>query len=196
LIINQVNDEYQTKDDKLTHYKKLVEDLKEYFLDISFDQIPRVNNRAADTMATIVFLLDIPKNIAKHEFLVEQLLVPSFEVPKSEWVCEIIGLDDPWYHDIFAYLKHGILPNNITSNLKRTFVKKTSRFVIIGDTLYCRSIKGTLLHCLNPDEALTTLTEVHNGICGSHSSGLTLAKKLLRTGYYWPTMEKEAHQFV
>lgn len=150
LIINQVNDEYQTKDDKLTHYKKLAEDLKEYFLDISFEQIPRVNNRAANTMATIGSLLDIQKNIAKHEFLVEQLLIPSFEVPESEWVCEIVGLSDPWYRDIFAYLKHGILLDNITSNLKRTFVKKTSRFVIIGDTLYRRSTEGTLLRCLTP----------------------------------------------
>jgi len=29
LIINQVNGEYQTKDDKLTPYKKVVESLKE-----------------------------------------------------------------------------------------------------------------------------------------------------------------------
>jgi ribonuclease HI len=196
LIINQVNDEYQTKDDKLTHYKRLAEDLKEYFLEISFEKIPRINNRARDAMATIGSLLDIPKNMAKHEFLVEQLLVPSFEVPEFEWVCEIIGPSDSWYHDIFSYLKHEILLDVITPNLKITFVKKTSRFVIIRDTLYCRSTEGTLLHCLNPNKALTTLTEVHNGICGSHSSGLTLAKKLLRIGYYWPTMEKEAHHFV
>lgn len=52
------------------------------------------------------------------------------------------------------------------------------------------------MRCLNPNEALTALMKVHNGIYGSHSSGLTLAKKFLRIGYYWPTMEKEAHQFV
>ena len=40
-----------------------------------------------------------------------------------------------------------------------------------------------------------TLEEVRQGICGAHSSGLMLAKKLLIIGYYWPTMEVDAYQF-
>lgn len=60
LIINQVNDEYQNKDDKITSYKNLVEDLKEFFIDITFQQILRVNNRVTNAMSTIKSLLDIP----------------------------------------------------------------------------------------------------------------------------------------
>lgn len=40
------------------------------------------------------------------------------------------------------------------------------------------------------------LEEVHQGICGAYSSGLMLAKKLLRMGFYWPTMEVDAYQFL
>ena len=40
------------------------------------------------------------------------------------------------------------------------------------------------------------LEEVHQGICGAHSSGLTLAKNLLKMGYYFPTMEVDAYNFV
>lgn len=36
LIVNQLNGEYQTKDNKLTAYKKLVETLKESFIEITF----------------------------------------------------------------------------------------------------------------------------------------------------------------
>lgn len=36
LIINQVNYVYQTKDDKLVPYKRMVDDLKQYFTHISF----------------------------------------------------------------------------------------------------------------------------------------------------------------
>ena len=118
LIINQVNDEYQTKDDKLTPYKKLVETLKESFIDITFEQIPRTNNRATDAMATIGSLLDIPHNVPKYEFLIEQLLIPTFEVLESEYVCEIVGPGDPWYHDICTYLHIGVIPTNLLSNLK------------------------------------------------------------------------------
>ena len=37
LIINQVNDEYQTKDDKLLPYKHMVDDFKKYFTMITFE---------------------------------------------------------------------------------------------------------------------------------------------------------------
>ena len=42
LIIKQVLDEYQTKDDKLLPYKELVNRLKEHFLKLQFTQIPRL----------------------------------------------------------------------------------------------------------------------------------------------------------
>ena len=36
LIINQVNNDYQTKDDKLVPYKKLVDSLRNYFTFVTF----------------------------------------------------------------------------------------------------------------------------------------------------------------
>lgn len=57
LVINQINDEYQTKDDKLMPYKKLVDDFKKYFEEITFVQIPRNKNKAKNSMATIESLL-------------------------------------------------------------------------------------------------------------------------------------------
>ncbi|KAH9315025.1 hypothetical protein KI387_023652, partial [Taxus chinensis] len=60
LIIKQVNDEYKVKDDKLIPYKKLVETLKEYFMCITFEQIPRAQNRSANAMVTVGSMLHIP----------------------------------------------------------------------------------------------------------------------------------------
>jgi len=37
LVINQENDEYQTKEEKLIPYKRMVDDFKEYFVVISFE---------------------------------------------------------------------------------------------------------------------------------------------------------------
>lgn len=42
LIINQVNDDYETKDENLTPYKQLAEELKQHFANITFEQILRV----------------------------------------------------------------------------------------------------------------------------------------------------------
>lgn len=53
-----------------------------------------------------------------------------------------------------------------------------------------------LLRCLDKEESNVALREIHEGICGSQSNGLTLAKKLLRIGYFWPPMEKDACHFA
>ena len=53
LIINQVNDIYQTKDEKLLPYKCMVDDMKQYFSHITFQQVPRADNKATDAMETL-----------------------------------------------------------------------------------------------------------------------------------------------
>nr|KYP55843.1 Retrovirus-related Pol polyprotein from transposon opus [Cajanus cajan] len=42
----------------------------------------------------------------------------------------------------------------------------------------------------------SVIGEIHQGICGSHSGGRTLAAKVLRAGYYWPTLKSDCAQFV
>ncbi|KAK3039752.1 hypothetical protein RJ639_027409 [Escallonia herrerae] len=40
------------------------------------------------------------------------------------------------------------------------------------------------------------LREVHEGICGQHLGGRALAHKVLRQGYYWPTMQQDAMSYT
>ena len=37
---------------------------------------------------------------------------------------------------------------------------------------------------------------MHSGICGNHLGVRALAKKVLRARFYWPTLQKEATEFV
>ena len=61
LIIKQVLNEYQTKDEKLLPYKELVDQLTPHFTKLQFTQVSRIQNKAADAMATIGSLLEIPQ---------------------------------------------------------------------------------------------------------------------------------------
>ena len=81
LVINRVNDVYQTKDDKLIPYKRMVDDLRKYFVQISFQQILREDNKATDAMETLSSLLQMPKNDFWHEFLVETLHYLAYDSP-------------------------------------------------------------------------------------------------------------------
>ena len=52
-----------------------------------------------------------------------------------------------------------------------------------------------LLKYIDGDECNYILREVHEGICGNHSGGSSLAQNILRQGYYWPTLKKDALSF-
>ena len=62
LVINKVNNECQTKDDKLIPYKKLIDSLRNYFTFVTFEQIPRVENKAADAIATLASILQLQEH--------------------------------------------------------------------------------------------------------------------------------------
>ena len=53
-----------------------------------------------------------------------------------------------------------------------------------------------LLRCLRPSEADYALWEVHEGACGNHLGARSLSHKLLRQGYYWPTMHHDSIEYV
>ncbi|PKI41506.1 hypothetical protein CRG98_038108 [Punica granatum] len=40
------------------------------------------------------------------------------------------------------------------------------------------------------------MEEVHEGNCGPHMNGLMLAKKIMRLGYYWSTIETDCVKHV
>ena len=62
--------------------------------------------------------------------------------------------------------------------------------------LYKRGFSQPYLRCLVPDEANYVLREVHKGACGNHSGIRSLVHKVVRAGYYWPTVQADAKAYV
>ena len=174
----------------------MVDDMKKYFSHITFQQIPRANNKVADAMAILASLLHMPEDDLQHEFLMDMLHYPAYDTPKTRMIYSIVGHDSSRYHHIYSYLCDQIILDGLTWNEKRHLIRNASRYVIIADDLFRRSLDGTLLRCLESDESKRALVDVHEGICGSHSNDLTLARKLIRVGYYWSNMEQEAIKYT
>ena len=95
---------------------------------------------------------------------------------------------------LIAYLRSGILPDE--KDAARKMKVQASRFVLIRDVLYKRGFSRPYLRCLCHDEADCVMKEVHEGICGNLSGVRSLVHKLIRAGYYWPTMLKDAQAYV
>ena len=62
---------------------------------------------------------------------------------------------------------------------------------------YCtRGVSQCLILCLDSEEARYVLEEIHEGVCGNHTAGRSLAHKVTRQGYYWPNLSKDAREFA
>ena len=70
----------------------------------------------------------------------------------------------------------------------------SAKFFLSNGILYKRNHDSILLHCVDKVEAEKIMAELHEGTFGTHSSGHTMARKILRAGYYWSTMEADCYQ--
>ena len=50
--------------------------------------------------------------------------------------------------------------------------------------------------CIHPKMTESLLEELHEGICGSHTGGRSLAHRAIIQDYWWPNMQKEAQEYV
>jgi hypothetical protein len=85
-----------------------------------------------------------------------------------------------------AYLRHYYEPDS--KNEQIGLQQRGKDYQIVKNELYKISVLGPLLHCISKTEGQEILQEVHVGICGGHIGACALAAKVLRQGFYWPTM--------
>ena len=50
--------------------------------------------------------------------------------------------------------------------------------------------------CLHPEKVNELLFELHDGVCGSHIGGRSLAHKAMTQGFWWPQMQKDAAEYA
>ncbi|XP_070040038.1 uncharacterized protein [Nicotiana tomentosiformis] len=87
-------------------------------------------------------------------------------------------------------------PEHSKGDKKSTIRQLAGGFFQNGEILYKRTLDLNLLRCIDATEADQIMSEMHSGVCGPHMNGYVLAKKILRVGYYWLTMERDCFGFV
>ena len=147
--------------------------------DIRFMQAPREENADANHLARATSAEGMILDRRVLSFVQYVLATDQIEV-------QVIPPGDGWMVPIISYLKEGWLPDDHVSARKLKI--RASCFILIGDILYKRSFTHPYLRCLALDEANYVMIEVHKGICGNHAGAHSLVQKLIRAGYYWPTI--------
>jgi len=105
-------------------------------------------------------------------------------------------LDSPWYADIIYVLLKLQAPPGL-SRTKKRFLKMTSlKFCILENVLFWKNHDGIILNCLLKDEADKALNEFLAGDCVGNLYWKSTADKILRAGFYWPTLFSDVKKFV
>uniref|UniRef100_A0A2N9I4J6 Uncharacterized protein n=1 Tax=Fagus sylvatica TaxID=28930 RepID=A0A2N9I4J6_FAGSY len=190
LVASQINGEYMARDERMAAYLLKVQTAMTDFETVRIEQIGRNLNNHADALATLASVLSAD---FKRFIPIETLTTPSTDQPAN--YINAITVGPCWMDPYVTYLKEGVLPEQ--KKEAEIIRRKTARFWLSKDLkLYRRSFSGPYLLCVHPDVIEDLLYEIHEGICGSHTGGRSLAHRALTQGYWWPYMQKDAVDYV
>ncbi|XP_026396226.1 uncharacterized protein LOC113290851 [Papaver somniferum] len=100
-----------------------------------------------------------------------------------------------WRQPYIRYLITSELPED--EKLASKVKKNAWRYSMIEGQLYRKPVAlESFLRCVSAEEGQRILAEDHEGICGNHSGGRSLAHRILTQGYFWPYMQKDAKEYA
>ncbi|XP_057719609.1 uncharacterized protein LOC130934033 [Arachis stenosperma] len=187
LVVHQIKGEFQVKDPLLEKYWLITKDLISKFKEFDIIHVNREHNTRADVLSKLATTRQTENTSALSQLTLDK---PSFE---QDTILSITQAPD-WRTPFFNYINTGTIPND-EPNLP-LFRRRASYYTVLGNTLYRRGHSQPLLKCISNEEAEEVMAETHEGVCGNHIGGRALAAKILRTGYYWPTIKQDCSSKV
>ena len=99
----------------------------------------------------------------------------------------------PWFADMANFKAVGVLPEELSWHQKKKFLHDAKQFVWDDPYLFKLGADNLLRRCVTAEEVTGILWHCHNSPYGGHFNGERTAAKLLQSGFYWPTLFKDAH---
>ncbi|GKD41285.1 reverse transcriptase domain-containing protein [Tanacetum coccineum] len=169
LVANQVLGTYIAKEKNMIKYLEKTKGLISGFDSFSISQVPRSKNKKADALSKIAStsFAHLSKQV-----MVEILIEKSIQEKEVAAVVEEEG--PTWMTPIIKYLKDETLPDN--RDKARKLRIKARQYKLLRGILYRRSFLKPWL--------------------SMHAGSRFVVAKAMRSGYYWPTMHRDAQDMI
>ncbi|XP_065045942.1 uncharacterized protein LOC135677511 [Musa acuminata AAA Group] len=177
LVAEQLSGRYEAREPTTAKFLVEVKSLASNFSHFMVSKVPRSQNERADELAKLASRLDSKAQVKIEELPFRAISVSAISSADARAT---------WVQEMLRFKRDGILPTDEAA--ARRIRRMQAWYSEVNGRLYKRSFSHPLLWCLGPKEARTVLAMVHEGIYGEHIAGRTLAYKILRQEYYWPTM--------
>ncbi|CAJ2671898.1 uncharacterized protein LOC123891769 [Trifolium pratense] len=137
-------------------------------------------NLVADHLSRLV-----NKEVTKHEHEVRE------EFPDEKL---LMMQERPWFADMANYKASGLIPEDLNWHQKKKFLRNANQYVWDDPYLFKIGADNLLRRCVTTEEATSILWHCHNSPYGGHYNGERTAAKVLQSGFFWPTLFKDAYQ--
>ncbi|KAL5550248.1 hypothetical protein UlMin_000424 [Ulmus minor] len=102
----------------------------------------------------------------------------------------------PWFADYANYLVKKILPPDMSYQQRRKFFSDLKHYFWDEPYLYKHCAYQIIRRCVPEEEMESILRHCHSREVGGHFGGTKTAAKVLQSGFYWPSLFKDAFKFV
>ncbi|CAL9021113.1 unnamed protein product, partial [Prunus brigantina] len=111
-------------------------------------------------------------------------------------ICALNSLNPlPWFADIVNYLCTNELPTGL-STFQRDKLRKQARYYFWDDPyLFKHRPDQVIRRCVPEGDFKSILEFCHSHACGGHFGAKKTANKVLQSGFFWPTLFKDAYVF-
>ncbi|XP_071699261.1 uncharacterized protein [Rutidosis leptorrhynchoides] len=189
LVANQFNVSFEAHDSSMQKYLQLLKEMAVRFEHFELAQVPRSQNKKADALCKLSALTF---SHFQKQVWVEEL--PSKSIDNDLMVASVVEEQPNWMEPILQYIRSDILPSD---KREACLVRERApMYIIQNDILYRKSYFCPMMRCVGPIEAEMIIDEVHNGSCALHSGYKTIAVKIMRMGYFWPSLYGDVAKIV
>ncbi|KAI5343406.1 hypothetical protein L3X38_011282 [Prunus dulcis] len=107
----------------------------------------------------------------------------------------VIQDKEPWYADFVNYLASGVIRDDLTFQERKKFFSMVKHYMWDEPYLFKYCPDQIIRRCVPESEQQSILTFSHALACRGHFSAKKTALKVLQSGFFWPTLFKNAFDF-
>jgi hypothetical protein len=108
----------------------------------------------------------------------------------------VVSTNSPWFAYVANYLVTGKFPQHLSPSEKKRIIQHSASYSWVGGDLFQTGPDLIIRRCVHEDEVFDILKYCHDEPCGGNFVDKRTTYKVLHSGYYWPTLFKDAKQYV
>ncbi|GKF20236.1 reverse transcriptase domain-containing protein, partial [Tanacetum coccineum] len=104
--------------------------------------------------------------------------------------------NEPWHPNYVNYIVGKIVPPNWTPERRRIFFSQVKYYFLDEPYAFKLCSDKVMRRCVVGNEILEILAHCHSGPTGGHHSASITERKVDESGFYWPSIFKDAKDYV